>query len=811
MEKFPENAMQIIRGYLGKYESQLPGQEVDSLASRIMENLLKDLDRLCDYRNFGKTSEAETLHVEELVKIDNLQGDVVHIRERLPRSIARTENKFLKHRLQNLAVKSGPDLELEVSEKEHSKDKEAEDHTERSRNLSEKKRRDQFNALIQELAAMVCTSNRKLDKYGVLKAAISSLREHAEVFSQTENTLEEDSKPACLPSGEFTRLLLESLDTFVIALNAKGNLIYASDSISSCFGLDPGELTGTPFSQFLSTESEAEHFRTEFAAFIRAASVSSGLTDDGERLLKSITVTVKKSQLPCHDQEERLTLETVTLTMFLKDLSMDAELLSPSDHPQGSTTSENRGAITENGTTHRNDGDSTYVVVALGQFKLAQLPREIEWCSESSEAPEFLSRHSMEWKFLYLDQRATEIIGYLPFELLGTSGFDYIHVDDLDRVAKCHKKLMDTGEGVSSCYRFLSKGMEWIWLKTRYYISYHQWTSKPEFVVCSNRMINREDIKRDSNLNDLDHSRSEMTSPGCLSSTTYSCDGSACSTKSGSQWGTSAPDTSGDSALGVKAGGGVYPSPLSPSSVSSRGGASTTRSERSTATGASRRSGQWREGAPKKPRVTIKTEILSPCAGVGSAEPCMSSPSPTSPLNQSAFHSPPPQPQEIGFRPIAVPSQEVNAANVTSPQRVSPISSANLSPFLSVATDSPALTTENTPCPDSARPPFLSQSAPGTMSSFIHHHSQPITSQATSQSPPSSRSFVPTCSSPLLRIPDGAAAPQPPHPPLIHPPALNNHFGATSGPDIMQQQQQPPHFQSMVRKKENEKCQFILC
>lgn len=46
------------------------------------------------------------------------------------------------------------------------------------------------------------------------------------------------------------------------------------------------------------------------------------------------------------------------------------------------------------------------------------------------------------------------------------------------------------GEGTSCCYRFLTKGQQWIWLQSRYYISYHQWNSKPEFIVCHHQVIN---------------------------------------------------------------------------------------------------------------------------------------------------------------------------------------------------------------------------------------------------------------------------------------------------------------------------------
>ncbi len=56
-----------------------------------------------------------------------------------------------------------------------------------------------------------------------------------------------------------------------------------------------------------------------------------------------------------------------------------------------------------------------------------------------SSKSEFTSRHSLEWKFLFLDHRAPQIIGYLPFEVLGTSGYDYYHFDDLEKVVMCHE------------------------------------------------------------------------------------------------------------------------------------------------------------------------------------------------------------------------------------------------------------------------------------------------------------------------------------------------------------------------------------
>nr|XP_033800166.1 circadian clock protein PASD1 isoform X2 [Geotrypetes seraphini] len=118
-----------------------------------------------------------------------------------------------------------------------------------------------------------------------------------------------------------------------------------------------------------------------------------------------------------------------------------------------------------------------------------------ELCNVEEPCEEFTSRHSLEWKFLFLDHRAPPIIGYLPFEVLGTSGYDYYHADDLELLAKCHEQLMQFGKGKSCYYRFLTKGQQWIWLQTHYYITYHQWNSKPEFIVCTHTVVSYAEVR----------------------------------------------------------------------------------------------------------------------------------------------------------------------------------------------------------------------------------------------------------------------------------------------------------------------------
>lgn len=86
---------------------------------------------------------------------------------------------------------------------------------------------------------------------------------------------------------------------------------------------------------------------------------------------------------------------------------------------------------------YTSDADSRLVFVGTGRLQTPQLIREMSIVDNTKS--EFTSRHSLEWKFLFLDHRAPPIIGYLPFEVLGTSGYDYYHFDDLEKVVACHE------------------------------------------------------------------------------------------------------------------------------------------------------------------------------------------------------------------------------------------------------------------------------------------------------------------------------------------------------------------------------------
>ncbi|ELU13627.1 hypothetical protein CAPTEDRAFT_122174 [Capitella teleta] len=342
----------------------------------------------------------------------------------------------------------------------------------KSRNLSEKKRRDQFNMLINELFSMVATSNRKMDKTTTLKTTIAFLRQHNEVTQQSHiHEVSEDWKPSFLSNDEFTQLMLESQESFVLVVSQDGTILYTSEGITSLLNQIPADIVSDSIYHHIHPD---ERLRVKGLLLGHNAALNSSPCDfnRSENQL-SFTCHFKCGSLV---PSEPPVYEMVECRGYFRKWNKAMLFMA--------TDNDDDASLMTGGQSANQDELCYFCTVQLGSI---QVIRELSHVEEGKR--EFTSRHSMEWKFLFLDHRGPPIIGYQPFEVLGTSGYDYYHPEDLEKVAECHEQLMQSGEGTSCFYRFLTKGQQWIWIQTHYYITYHQWSSKPEFIVCTNTVV----------------------------------------------------------------------------------------------------------------------------------------------------------------------------------------------------------------------------------------------------------------------------------------------------------------------------------
>ncbi|XP_032625346.1 circadian clock protein PASD1 isoform X1 [Chelonoidis abingdonii] len=374
-----------------------------------------------------------------------------------------------------------------------------------SRNKSEKKRRDQFNVLIKELCTMLQGHGHplKMDKSTILQRTIDFLQKQKEITAQTEACeIRQDWKPSFLSNEEFTQLMLEALDGFLIALTTDGIIIYVSDSVSSLLGHLPSDLVDQNILNFLPEREQSEVYKLLSPHVLMTDPIAADFLN-----------TEKQIEFCCHlargslDPNEPLTYEYVK---FVVDFKYFTHVPTPSCNGFESAIARAFRSATE----------EQICLVATVRLVTPQFLKEL--CNIEESCEEFTSRHSLEWKFLFLDHRAPPIIGYLPFEVLGTSGYDYYHADDLELLARCHEHLMQFGKGKSCYYRFLTKGQQWIWLQTHYYITYHQWNSKPEFIVCTHLVVSYAEVRAERRRDlGLEESSIELASSSLKSHNSY--------------------------------------------------------------------------------------------------------------------------------------------------------------------------------------------------------------------------------------------------------------------------------------------------
>lgn len=241
-------------------------------------------------------------------------------------------------------------------------------------------------------------------------------------------------------------------------MSSNGEINYASESAGSLLGYAPGDLEN-------STIYEIAHQDDQSNLYNILLNPTNGYDQNMENNDDQVSFKchIKRGNL---DSNEKTLYECVNFVGFFRQDNDANKNLSPNDNKM--------------------------LFIGTGRIDKPQLIRDMTIVD--CKKLEFISRHSMDWKFLFLDQRATPIIGYSLLEVLGTLGYDYYHIDDIDKIAECHKLLLEKGECTSPYYRFLTKGQQWIWLKTRFFIVYSQWNSKPEFINSTHCVINYSDI-----------------------------------------------------------------------------------------------------------------------------------------------------------------------------------------------------------------------------------------------------------------------------------------------------------------------------
>lgn len=322
-----------------------------------------------------------------------------------------------------------------------------------------------------------------LDKASIMRLAISFLRTRKVIASGCINTTK---------TSEVDRLMdswyLKSLGGFITVVTSDGDMVFLSENINKFMGLTQVELTGHSIFDF-THPCDHEEIRENL-------SLKSGM---GKKVKELNTERDFFMRMKC-------TVTNRGRTVNLKSASW--KVLHCTGHLKVYTGCPAR---------------------VLCGFKEPPLTCVVMMCEPIPhpsnidtplDSKTFLSRHSMDMKFTYCDDRVIELIGYSPEDLLGRSAYDFYHALDSNSITKSHQNLCTKGQAVSGRYRMLAKNGGYVWMETQGTVIYNSRNSQPQCIVCVNYVLS--DVEEKSTIFSMDQTESLFKTHHFSSDTLYS-------------------------------------------------------------------------------------------------------------------------------------------------------------------------------------------------------------------------------------------------------------------------------------------------
>uniref|UniRef100_A0A4W2FU88 Basic helix-loop-helix ARNT like 1 n=1 Tax=Bos indicus x Bos taurus TaxID=30522 RepID=A0A4W2FU88_BOBOX len=311
----------------------------------------------------------------------------------------------------------------------------------------EKRRRDKMNSFIDELASLVPTCNamsRKLDKLTVLRMAVQHMKT---LRGATNPYTEANYKPTFLSDDELKHLILRAADGFLFVVGCdRGKILFVSESVFKILNYSQNDLIGQSLFDYLHPKDIAKV----------KEQLSSSDTAPRERLIDAKT--------------DRKSFCTIHSTGYLKSWPPTKMGLDEDNEPD-------------------NEGCNLSCLVAIGRLHSHMVPQPANG-EIRVKSMEYVSRHAIDGKFVFVDQRATAILAYLPQELLGTSCYEYFHQDDIGHLAECHRQVLQSREKITTnCYKFKIKDGSFITLRSRWFSFMNPWTKEVEYIVSTNTVV----------------------------------------------------------------------------------------------------------------------------------------------------------------------------------------------------------------------------------------------------------------------------------------------------------------------------------
>ncbi|KAI1895370.1 hypothetical protein AGOR_G00105590 [Albula goreensis] len=289
-----------------------------------------------------------------------------------------------------------------------------------------------------------------LDKASIMRLTISYLRMR-KLLSTDEAVTESEL------DSQLNSFYLKALEGFLMVLSEDGDIIYLSENVSKCLGLGQFDLTGHSVFDF---SHPCDHEEMREMLIHRTGSSKKAKEQNTER---SFFLRMK------------CTLTSRGRTVNIKSATW--KVLQCTGHIRVYKNEEGQNKC------GYKEPPVPYLVLICEPIPH---PSNIEVPLDSKT---FLSRHTLDMKFSYCDERITELMGYDPEDLLNRSVYEYYHALDSDHLTKTHHDLFAKGQATTGQYRMLAKRGGFVWVETQATVIYNSKNSQPQCIVCVNYVL----------------------------------------------------------------------------------------------------------------------------------------------------------------------------------------------------------------------------------------------------------------------------------------------------------------------------------
>ncbi|KAE9538039.1 hypothetical protein AGLY_006011 [Aphis glycines] len=348
-----------------------------------------------------------------------------------------------------------------------------------SRNLAEKQRREKLNNFIAELTKLVpliSNASKKIEKTSVLRLSAAYLRLNRFLVGLKEKRKE---LPVYIKEVNVADLLLDDNDIYLMVTSA-GKIVFVSHSVENILGYSQIDLMGQSLFNIANPKDHDELKKNLKYHQDETSNDTSIISNDDSSL------NVKQNS----NENYKIQRRSFYLRLIKKVVSRDEQPELELVHVMGTLMVQNSG--NKNNEIGENDVVLNAVVRPFNERRVT----EVSMLEATRE--EYITRHQIDGRIIYVDHRISIVSGFMPQEVSGQLAFKYMHRDDVRWVMIALRQMYFKGQSFgSSCYRLLSKNGEFVYMRTHGFLQLNPNEDTIESFICVNTLVPPEQGKRE--------------------------------------------------------------------------------------------------------------------------------------------------------------------------------------------------------------------------------------------------------------------------------------------------------------------------